>query len=175
MGHVIPFPALPRPYPVRAADLNTADGVFLLAVRSWVDSFRACDDPIPRLCTAGAPDAAFSIDGLMRIVSRVVVRPIEIHCPRCPHVSLDAKQLMRAASLAQCGEGRLAEKVPRTTLLSAQGAEFAIGRLEGLGGLFARARLFLSRSHLPVAHHQSGDDQERDGNYEAWLPPRSVH
>jgi hypothetical protein len=185
MGQIIAFPLPPAPYPDLTADLDPAECVLLSAVRSWVECYRNGDDPIPRLCqgleTAGAPDAAFSIDGLMTVLSRSILRPAEIHCLRCPHLSLDEKNLLRAASLAQADEGHVAEKVLRTTLLSAQGAEFAIGPLEGLGTLFAQARLFLTRRRLAPPDQEPGEDQEPSGEQGprddrvAWMPPRSLH
>jgi hypothetical protein len=161
MGQVIDFPALPASYPDLSADLDTAECVLLIAVRWWVESYRNGDDAIPRLwqglASAGVPDAAFSIDGLMRVVATTVTRPIDIHGPRCPHLSLDEKHLLRAASLAQADEQRLAERVLRTTLLSAQGAEFAIVPLTGLGELFAQARLFLCRRRFPTEATETGE------------------
>ncbi len=173
MGQVIAFPVPPTSYPDRAADLDHAECVLLIAIRSWVDCYKLGEDPIPRLCQgleiAGAPDAAFSIDGLMTVVARSVVRPVEIHCLRCPQLSDDEKNLLRAASLAQADDGELAEKVLRTCLLSAQGAEFAIGPLEGLAELFAQARLFLCRRRLPAEHPAADDTRE------SWSPPQSLH
>jgi hypothetical protein len=99
MGQVIDFPVLPGSYPDLSADLDTAECVLLIAVRWWVCSYRNGDDAIPRLRqgleSAGVPDAAFSIDGLMRVVATTVTRPIDIHGPRCPHLSLDEKHLLR--------------------------------------------------------------------------------
>ena len=175
MGQVIAFPVSPTLYPDAAADLETAECVLLVAIRCWVDAYRKGEDPIPRLSqgleTAGAPDAAFSIDSLMTVVARGVTRQVDIHCPRCPHLSIDEMHLLRAASLAQAGESHLAEKALRTTLLSAQGAEFALGSLEGLGALFAQARLFLSRRQPPSGDQDPADDRE------AWSPspPHSLH
>ena len=169
MGQIVAFPVPPTLYPDLAADLDTAECVLLIAIRSWVESHREDEDPIPRLCpgleTAGAADAAFSIDGLMTVVARTVSRQVDIHCPRCPQLSLDEKNLLLAASLAQAGDRCLAEKVLRTALLSGQGAEFAIGSLEGLGALFSEARLFLTRRRVPAPE---------DGR-EAWSPPRVLH
>jgi hypothetical protein len=169
MGQIIAFPLPPTPYPDLAADLDRAECILLIAIRWWVTSIRQQEDPIPRLCqaleNAGAAGAAFPIDGLMTIVSRVVTRPVDIHCPRCPCLSRDEQHLLRAASLMQAGDRDLAEKVLRTSLLSAQGAEFALGPLEGLGTLFAQARLFLSRRRLTNA--ATGDRLESS-------PPRGL-
>jgi hypothetical protein len=149
MGQVIAFPAHPTPCPGRVADLGFAESVLLGAIRCWVEAYRGGDDPVPRLRrglkTTGTADAAFSIDALMTIVARTVRRPVEVHCPGCPNMSDDEKQLLYAASLAQAGASDIAEKVLRTTLLSAEGAAFAIGSLEGLGKLFTHAWLFLTR------------------------------
>lgn len=168
MGQVIAFPLPSTHYPDSAADLDTAECVLLLGIRWWVESHREGDDPIPRLCEglemAGTPDAAFSIDGLMTTVARALFRPIDIRCPRCPRVSQDEKNLLRAAALAQAHASELAAKVLRNTLLSAQGAEFAIGPLEGLGELFAQARLFLSRLQ------RSNEDLSIGDGREPWSP-----
>jgi hypothetical protein len=182
MGQVIFFPVPPTPYPDLTADLDTAECVLLVAVRSWVESYRNGEDPIPQLChgleIAGAADAAFSIDGLMTVLSRGVTRLVDIRCLRCPHLSDDEKHLLQAASLAQAEESSLAEKVLRTTLLSAQGAEFAIGPLEGLGELFAQARLFLSRRRLiaedPTPRGAIAGQQAPGDSRESWSPPHPL-
>jgi hypothetical protein len=173
MGQIIAFPAPPSPYPTHAADLDKAECVLLIAIRTWVEAYKSGEDPIPHLCegleTAGVHDAAFSIDGLMTVIARVVNRTVEIHCPRCPNLSDDEKHILRAASLAQSNESHRAETVLRTTLLSAQGAEFALGPLEGLGELFTQARLFLARRRSPAEDHGPGDDRQ------SWSPPHVLH
>ena len=84
MGQIIQFPAQPTPYPSLATELVTADCVLLLAMRWWVEDYRAGADPIPRLRAAlenaDAHDAAFSIDSLMSIVARTGRRS-ESRCP----------------------------------------------------------------------------------------------
>jgi hypothetical protein len=176
VGQVIAFPIQPTSYPDLAADLDTADCVLLIAVRWWVEAYRIGADPIPRLCegleAAGAHDAAFSIDGLMTDVSRVARRPVDVRCSRCPNVSDDEKHLLHAASLAQACDSALAEKVLRTTLLSAEGAAFAVRSLDGLGELFAEARLFLSRRTSPALDTEA--DPEADDGRESWSPP-AIH
>jgi hypothetical protein len=171
MGQLIPFPARPTAFPDEAAGLETAECVLLLAIRWWVEDYRAGADPIPRLCealdNADAPDAAFSIDGLMTTLARLARRPVDIHCPRCPALSADEKQLLHAAGLAQAGNGAVAEKALRTALLSADGAAFALAALEGLGGLFAQAHLFLRRRQSPT--------QDAADEREAWSPPQTLH
>lgn len=143
MGQVIAFPAVPAAYPDLTADLDTAEHLLIGAIRWWVESHRTGEDPIPRLLqsleTAGTPDAAFSIDGFMTVVARAVTRPVEINCPECPHLSLDEKHLLRAASLAQAEERDLSRRVLRTTVLSAQGARDAIVSLECPGQSAGRA------------------------------------
>ncbi len=172
MGQIIAFPVPPSAYPDLTADLDPAESVLLLAIRWWVESYRSGDDPVPRLCrgleAAGLADAAFPIDGLMMVLARTVTRPVAIHCPKCPQVSPDETHLLRAVGLAQADEGLLAEKVLRTTLLSAQGAEFALGPLEGVGELFARARLLLSARRLP-ADEQAAGDARNPGSPPRWL------
>jgi hypothetical protein len=173
MGQIVAFPTLPKPDPQLATELETAECIFLIAVRTWVAAYKDGENPLPQLSqgleTAGAPDAAFPIDDLMKVLARTVTRPVDIHCPRCPRLSPDEKHLLRAASLTQAGDSHLAEKVLRTTLLSAQGTELAIGRLEDLGELFTRARLFLSRRRWRAEGPDTGDDRQ------SWLPPYSLH
>jgi hypothetical protein len=114
-----------------------------------VADHRQGKDLLPRLCealrVAGPADAAFAVDGLMAVIARTAREPVAIHCPRCPHVSADEQHLLHAASLAQAGQSALVERVLRTALLSGTGAEFALGPLEGLGELFAEARLLFRR------------------------------
>jgi len=172
MGQVITFPIHATQYPDYADDLDAVENLLLVAVRGGVGAYRRGEDPVPHACealaTAGMHDAAFSIDGLMSIVAGLVRRPVHIYCVKCPNLSHDEKQLLHAASLTQNGDLHLVEKVLRTTLLSAEGAAFAVGRLEGLGTLFARARLLLARRPSPV---QSPDVDDGPGS---WSPPQSV-
>ena len=102
--------------------------------------------------SAGPREAAFSVDRLMAVIARTALRPVAIHCPRCPHLSRDETSVLYAASLVQAGESRTAERALRTALLSAPGAEFALGPLEGLGELFTRARLLFRRRQVPVEY-----------------------
>ena len=154
MGQVIPFTTTPSAYPARTSLLDAAECTLLIAIRWWAAAVRHGDDPMPRLCQdleiASARDAAFSVDGLMTIVARTVRQPIAVHCPHCPHLSVDEAHLLHAASLAQSGERSLAERALRSALLSAPGAEFALGPLEGLGELFAETRLLFTRRRSPA-------------------------
>jgi len=157
MGQIIPFIAAPPAYPTRTSLLDAGECPLLGAARWWAATFRHGDDPMPRLHQgleiAGARDAAFSVDGLMTIVARTARQPIAVHCPHCPHcphLSVDETHLLHAASLAQAGERSLAERALRAALLSAPGAEFALGPLEGLRELFAEARLLFTRRRSPA-------------------------
>jgi hypothetical protein len=160
MGRIIHL-QLPPAYPDRSAELDQAECVLLIALRWWVTDHQRGIDPLPRLCEilgeTGAHDTAFSVDRLMSVVARSARQPIAIHCPCCPHLSDDEKNLLHAVYLAQTGDAQRAEKALRTALLSAQGAEFALGPLEGIGELFAMARL-LFRRRLPPA---TGDITEQ--------------
>jgi hypothetical protein len=169
MGQIIAFPLPRTPYPDFTADLDKAESILLVAIRWWCVSFREDEDPVSRLApdleTVGAADITFSINGLMSIVAYAVRRPVDIRCPGCPRLSDDEKHLLRAVSLTQAGDSDMAENVLRTTLLSAQGAELALGPLEGLSALFAKARLLLPRRRFPSDHQITDDSRE------AWLPP----
>jgi hypothetical protein len=161
MGQVLRLDACSDGYPSTAAALETAETAFLHVLRGWVAAYRRREDPVPALCemidTAGARDAAFSVDRLMAVFARTVRRPIAIHCPPCPHLSDDEKCLLHAANLAQAGDRLLTERALRTALLSASGAGFALGPLDGLGGLFAKARLFLRRRWMAAENLAPAD------------------
>jgi hypothetical protein len=154
MGQVVHLNP-PAALPSATNALNTAETVFLGALRGRVAAYRAGEDPLPSLCDTmhrlGVHDAAYSIDQLMAVIARSVRHPVAIHCPRCPHLSDDEGYLLQVASLVQSGDGNLAERVLRTALLSAAGAEFALGPLGGLAELFTGARLlFGRRSMIPA-------------------------
>lgn len=106
----------------------------------------------------------------MRVIARTARRQIDVGCPRCSHLTRDECRLLHAASLAQSGETVRAEATLRAGMLSASGAEFALGPLEGLGDLFAGAGLVLRRRSLPDELESSG------GNVAAWMPiPATLH
>jgi hypothetical protein len=176
MGQIIRLPVTAMSYPESSVDLETAECVLLIAIRWWGDAYRRGDNPMPRLHQglemAGTRDAAFSIDAMMAIIARTVRRPIAVHCPRCPRLSNDEKSLLHAASLAQAGDNHLAETALRTALLSAHGAEFALGPLQGLGELFAEARLFLRRRRQPFVDLTP---QDTEGARSPPTDPKTVH
>jgi hypothetical protein len=116
MGQIISLPVHATHDPACAAELDTADPVrfaavrrwvLFVAIRRWVEACRRGEDPIPGLCqvlgTAGAHDAAFSLDGLMSMVAWVVRPSVRAHGARAPNVSHDEKQLLHAVSLARSG------------------------------------------------------------------------
>lgn len=80
---------------------------------------------------AGTCDAAFTVDALMAIIARTGRQPIDIHCPRCPHVSGDERLLLHAASLTQAGHSHLAEKALCTALLSAKAPNSRLAPCKG--------------------------------------------
>jgi len=163
--------ALPG-YPTAAEALDSAECVFLIALRWWVAEVKQGIDPLPRLhqglSAAGAPDAAYSMDQFMRVIARTARRPIDVGCPRCPHLTHDEQRLLHAASLAQAGETARVEEVLRTSMLSPSGAEFALGPLEGLGELFAGVDLIFRLRSLSDDHDPIG------GDVQAWMPPLSA-
>jgi hypothetical protein len=173
MGQVIRLPVLAstEPYPDASEELDPPERTLLSGIRWWVVDHRRGDDPLPRLCrifdTSDVHDAAFSVDQLMFVVARSGRRQVAIHCPRCPGLSVDETHLLHAACLAQAGRSDLAERTLRAALLTAQGAEFALGPLEGLGELFAEAKLLFRRRRPPA------DDRPLPGVIEAWSPTSS--
>jgi hypothetical protein len=129
MGQIISLPVHATHDPACAAELDTADPVrfaavrrwvLFVAIRRWVGACRRGEDPIPGLCqvlgTAGAHDAAFSLDGLMSIVAWVVRPPVHTHCARTPNMSHDEKRLLRAVSFARSGDPHLMETVPQAVI-----------------------------------------------------------
>ena len=176
VGQIIQLLPSPAGYPDNSAALDPAEGLLLIAIRRWVLSYRRDEDPLPRLCqeleAAGACDAAYSINALMEIIARTGRQPINIHCPRCPHVSDDERHLLHAASLTQAGSDHLAEKALCTALLSAQGAAFALGPLQGLGQLFAEAGFFFRQRRSPVMEQRSATEIEP---WSPSAPPATIH
>jgi hypothetical protein len=168
VGQIIQLPLSSAAYPDTPAALDPAEHALLTAIRWWVDAYRRDEDPMPRLCQglemAGMCDAAISLDAWMAIIARTVQQPIAIHCPRCPDLSDDERHLLHAASLAQVGDSLLAQKALRTALLSGQGAEFALGPLQGLGELFSEAGWFFRQRRPPVA------DRPPTAAVEPWVP-----
>jgi hypothetical protein len=165
MGQVIHIVTPSTTYPDSTTGLEPAESVLLLAIRWWVADHREGEDPLPRLCEAlriaGPHDAAFAVDRLMSVVRRTARQPVAIHCPRCPHISGDEQYLLHVACLTQLGHGSLAERVLRTALLSAAGAEFALGPLGSVAELFTEARLLFRRRRAPAS-------------LEAWTPDSPV-
>jgi hypothetical protein len=154
MGLVIRFPASLDAYPAQRSSLEDAEGVLLIGLRWWVEDRRRDQSPLPRLrhgmTAAGAPDAAVATDALMSIATRTARRSLEVHGPCCDCLSLPETQMLYAASLVQSGDSARAEHVLRTALLSAQGADMALGPLQAIGRLFSAARLLLRRRQSPV-------------------------
>jgi hypothetical protein len=169
MGNIIRLPTARTACPPTTDRLGTAESVLLLAVRWWVADFRSNLDPLPRLCgamgIAGAHDAAFSVDQFMSIAARTARRPIAIHCPRCPNLSDDERCVLHAAGLTQAGASNLAKRVLHNGLLSADGANFALGTLEGLGELFRMAHLDFGRRP-----ESEGNALGEDGTEPCMLP-----
>jgi len=75
--------------------------------------------------------------------------------PRCPGLSHHGNCLLQAARLAQAGANELAERTLSTALLSAAGAEFCLGPLEGLARLLAQARLYFRRRSWPTRNFRT--------------------
>ena len=174
MGQVIHLSVPWAAYPATTEALDTAERILLLGVRWRAADYRQSIDPVPRLCeamrSAGPHDAAFPVDRLMAVIARTARRPVAINCPCCPHLSRDEASVLYAVSLVPAGERRTAERALRTALLSAPGAEFALGPLEGLGQLFTQARLLFRRRQVPAEYQSPGDT--------VWLPAdqnRSIH
>jgi hypothetical protein len=155
MGQVIHLDTPAAAYPTSADALDFAETLLLRAIRGWVADHRRGEPPMPRLCSAmraaGVHDVALSVNQLMAIRACTAQHPIAVHCLRCPCLSDDEAHLLHAASLVQAGENVLAERALRTALLSAAGAEFVLGPLQGLAELFAKARLFLRRRLVTAA------------------------
>ena len=167
MGKVLPF--IPRrlaEYPWTTDALDPAECVLLVAIRWWVADIKEGNDPHPRLRRgmeiAGAPDAAYSVDHFMRVLARTARRQIDVFCPHCPRLSRDEQCLLHAASLLQTNEAPRAEAALRADMLTGEGAEFAVGPLEGLGELFAEADLRFRRRAPPADADVAG--------IEAWVP-----
>lgn len=149
MGQVVSFNATPSAYPPPTASLDSAESAVLITIRWLAAAFRGGEAPMPHLFqrveTTGTHGAAFSVNVLIGVIARTARHLLEIHCTRCPHLSDDEKHTLHAERLAQAGKNAMAACALRTALLTAQGAEFALGPLKGLGELFTEAKLFFHR------------------------------
>ena len=152
MGHI----RLPAASHATAGDVSTpqamaalwpSETLVLAALRDWLDAVRQGESLRPRLhrlmAGPGIPDAALSIDHLLRVIARSARWQVDIRCARCPYLSRDELRLLCAAAEAQAGLP--ARATLQAGLLPRQGAEFALASLEGLGRLMRSAGLILPR------------------------------
>lgn len=144
MGQIIPFPNLPRPFPVHAG-LGEADNLLLGAMRWWAIAHRRAESPLPRLranmAAAGVAPAAFAVDALMGVLVRSARRTIDCACLFRAEVSDHEALLLDAAGMAQGGDASLGAGLLRRVLITDEGAERACAPLESLGVQFAAAGL----------------------------------
>ena len=104
---------------------------------------RLATGPVARLTTTA------TLDAVMDVSARMARRMIDVRRPRGANLSRDERHPLQAASRAQPGDDELAERVLRTALLTAQGAEFALGPWEGFADILAVAGQFLRRRRSP--------------------------
>jgi hypothetical protein len=153
VGQVIQFQQSVDPYPERRSGLDDQEAVLLIGLRWWAEDTSRQRDPLPRLRRgmgiAGLLESALPIDAFMIIAGRSTYRAIEVHEPGCDCLSQDEKYLLHAASLVQAGHNALAERALRTALLTAQGADMALGPLTVIGQLFSSDRLFFRCRAVP--------------------------
>lgn len=149
MGHIQLPAASYASTPQATADLWPSETLILTGLRDWLDAVRQGESPLPRLhrlmMEPGIPDAALSIDHLLRVIARSARWQVDIRCDRCPYLSRDEQRLLCAAAEAQAGLSARARATLQTGLLPRQGAEFALSSLEGLGRLMRSAGLILPR------------------------------
>ncbi|MBL6454854.1 hypothetical protein JMJ55_05935 [Belnapia sp. T6] len=149
MGHIQRTASSYASYPQATADLWPSEDLALSAMRDWLEAVRQGEDPLVRLgrlmAGPGIPDAALSVDHLLRVIARTARWRVDIRCARCPYLSRDEQRLLCAAALAQAGQPMRARVTLQSGLLRRQGAEFALASLEGLGRLMRSAGLILPR------------------------------
>lgn len=113
--------------------------------------------------SARVPDAAASIDALMRIFHRAARRPPCFGCPACSTITDDEALLLQALCHLQQGDGSAAEPL-LAPWLPPLAAEMAAPAMEGLACLLSRAGYLLVSDHVPTV----------TGN-EAQAPARHLH
>jgi hypothetical protein len=149
MGHIQLPAASYASTPQAMAELWPSESLVLAGLRDWLEFMRQGEDPLPRLrrllAGPGIPDAALSIDHLLRVIARTARWQVDIRHARCPYLSRDEQRLLCAAAEAQAGLSARARATLQAGLLPRQGAEFALGSLEGLGKLMRSAGLILPR------------------------------
>lgn len=92
----------------RLEDLAFAEQFCVWAVRAWVhNAERSSSDAVPietgfRL--AKIEPALSSLTFFLRVIQTAAVRPLEIRCLHCPHVSPDEELLLHAIGALQAGQ-----------------------------------------------------------------------
>lgn len=145
------------PAPIRAempfVALTPAARLTLWGMRYWATCARHGRCPALMLRdvyrSAGVPDAAASIDGLMRIFATASRRAPALGCPACTRLTDDEAQILNGVRALQRDEG-LGAEVILTAWLPVQTAERAAPAMEGLARLLRQGGFDLACDRAPV-------------------------
>jgi AcrR family transcriptional regulator len=99
--------------------------------------------------SAGVPDAAASIDGLMRFFAVASRRPPALGCPACTRLTDDEAQILNGVRALQRDEG-LGAEVILAAWLPARAAELAAPAMEGLARLLLLGGFDLASDRAPA-------------------------
>ena len=154
MDRINKLAAVTMDYPETKDVLDTAERVFLLAMRRWVATRQRNGNALFHtravLASAGAADAAFPLDRFMALAALSTCRRVVTYCPCTPHLGQDEKLMLHSASLVQNGDSEESCRVLQTSILTLEGAVLALGPLEEMGEQFARSGLWFRRRTMPV-------------------------
>jgi len=171
MSHCPPSSGEPGPH--HTADLSAAEAFVVTVLRLWAAPYRQPDQPHPdwRLgfAAAGAEDGCASFDALFLSVVARATRPLDVRCPRCPHLGEDELAFLRMVQLLQDHRWSRAETM-LADWLPAEATSPALAQAT----LFATA---IAAAGLVLPHR--ADERAREAEVipfpRAWIESTAVH
>jgi hypothetical protein len=128
------------------SELSQEELCLLAGLRIWVDRIKYHQAGLPYLLDHfgyfNASDAAYSLDAVLNNTGASATRPIEIHCPDCPHLSTDEAGFLHAVACLQ-----ILYFEPATNLLNswmpAAAARLTLEPLQGLARILQLTDIIL--------------------------------
>lgn len=127
-------------------DLSQEELCVLAGLRIWVDRIKHQEAGLPYLiehfAQYDASDAAYSLDAMLHNTGASATRSVEVHCPVCPHLSVDEAGLLHAVACLQIGQSE-----PTVNLLNswmpAAAARLTLGPFQGFARMLQLAYILL--------------------------------
>lgn len=127
-------------------DLSQEEICVLTGLRIWVDRIRHQEAGLPYLINHfdqyDVSDAAYSLDATLKNTGASATRPIEVHCPVCPHLSVDEAAFLHAVACLQINRLEPAIKL-LNSWMPAAAARLTLGPLQGFARTLQFTPIFL--------------------------------